>query len=352
MLTEAQDQLVQNMVVSGRHQNANEAVKANLGNVKPIGLTYDMTQTAPRLFASYSHDDQSHKDWVLNLSTRLVSNGVEVILDQWGMKLGGDLPRFMEMGLEDADRVLAICSGNYVEKANAGTGGTGYEKMILTHQLMTDLTTDRIIPVIRNNNLENPLPTFLSSRLYVDFRDDTDFEASYTKLLRNIHRQPIAPRPPLGKNPFAIADEDIEPRVQFSSERYVSAAMSGQVTFDYSNNNGRYVLGTGDMLFETAWSGGGSTAIHAYTDPPSIRSVALANDVGEISEIGNARLFDTTSRVRTPQLGEIVIWQNTAGYYLAIRILSLKSRIHGATTDEISFEYVIAPNKGADFKNL
>ena len=67
---------------------------------------------APRLFISYSHDDQAHKDWVLNLATRLVNNGVDVILDQWNMALGGDLPRFMETGLVDADRVLAICSAN------------------------------------------------------------------------------------------------------------------------------------------------------------------------------------------------------------------------------------------------
>ena len=72
----------------------------------------DVMPKAPRLFISYSHDDQAHKDWVLNLATRLVNNGVDVILDQWNMALGGDLPRFMETGLVDADRVLAICSAN------------------------------------------------------------------------------------------------------------------------------------------------------------------------------------------------------------------------------------------------
>jgi len=55
-------------------------------------------QEAPRLFISYSHDDQAHKDWVLMLATRLVANGVDVLLDQWDMRLGSDLPRFMENG--------------------------------------------------------------------------------------------------------------------------------------------------------------------------------------------------------------------------------------------------------------
>ena len=304
---------------------------------------------APRLFVSYSHDDQAHKDWVLSLSYRLVANGVDAVLDQWDMTLGGDLPRFMENGLVDADRVLAICSSSYVKKANQGLGGTGYEKMILTGQLMKNLTSDRIIPVIRNNTTENPLPTFLESKLFVDFRNDATFEEKYADLLRNIHGHPITPRPQLGPNPFIESIPDIEPRTAYSHTRYVSPALVGEVTFDYSNNNGRYVLGAGDMLFETAWSRGGSTSVHAYSDPPSIRNLALAIGVSKISEIKNARLFDTSSRVRSPHLNEIVVWENTEGYFLATQICSIKSRGHEASVDEIVFRYRIMPKRGFDF---
>src|SRR5450830_730146 len=69
-----------------------------------------MADNAPKVFVSYSHDSQEHKDWVLKLSTRLVANGVDIILDQWDLPLGGDLPRFMALGLTGADRVLAICT--------------------------------------------------------------------------------------------------------------------------------------------------------------------------------------------------------------------------------------------------
>lgn len=37
--------------------------------------------------------------------------------DQWDLYLGSDLPAFMESGLSEVDRVIAICSENYVEKA-------------------------------------------------------------------------------------------------------------------------------------------------------------------------------------------------------------------------------------------
>ncbi len=110
-----------------------------------------MTSPAPKVFVSYSHDTELHRDWVLRLATRLVANGVDIILDQWDLTLGSDLPRFMESGLTAADRVLAVCTSQYVEKANAGIGGVGYEKMILTAQIMKNITADRIIPIIRSN---------------------------------------------------------------------------------------------------------------------------------------------------------------------------------------------------------
>ena len=95
----------------------------------------------------------------------------------------------------------------------------------------------------------------------------------------------MAPRPPLGANPFAKAVSEIEPRLSLAPERYVSPALSGSVTFDYSNNNGRYALGAGDMLFETAWSGGGLTSIHAYTAPLPVSGRSRSRQVRRASQI-------------------------------------------------------------------
>jgi hypothetical protein len=308
-----------------------------------------MAPPVPRVFFSYSHDNESHKGWVLSLATRLVANGVEVVLDEWDLTLGSDLPRFMEGGLTSADRVVAVCTEPYVEKANSGKGGVGYEKMILTAQLIENITSDRVIPAIRANSLSTVVPTFLLTRVYVDFRDDLLYESKYAELLHDIHGQRVKPRPPLGPNPFTTFPVATPPLVSFGPARYVSPAPTGRITFDFSNNNGRYVLGAGDMAFETAWSGGSTASIHAYSDPPSIRSVALALGAKKIGEILDSSVYDTSSRVRTPGLGEIVVWQNTAGYYLATLVEALRSRSRGAAADEIVFSYAIAPNKSASF---
>ena len=306
--------------------------------------------TAPRVFVSYSHDSQEHKDWVLGLSTRLLKNGVDILLDQWDVTLGGDLPHFMETGLTAADRVLAICTPVYVAKANSGRGGVGYEKMILTAQLMASITADRIIPVVRGDSGTDVVPTFLASKRYIDFRDDAAFEARYAELLRDIHGERISPRPPLGPNPFKVGPlPAIDPRLSFSSDRYVSPGLAGEIVFDYSNNDGRYVVGAGDMAFETKWSSANNSSIHVYRVPPSIRTVALAVGATRIEDIVDATIYDTSSGSRTPQLGEIVVWQNSSGYYLATKIERAAARSHGAGRDEVVFTYKIAPSKSASF---
>jgi hypothetical protein len=310
----------------------------------------DMPSTAPRVFVSYSHDSDQFKNWVLKLADRLVRNGVDIILDQWDLKLGSDLPSFMEHGLTGANRVLAICTQRYIEKANAGEGGVGYEKMILTAQLMKGISTERIIPLIINNE-KAELPTFLGIRRYVNFREEAQYEFSYAELLRDIHGQQIMPRPELGQNPFETTKPRIEAVTAFSPERYRSPGMSGEVTFDYSNNEGRYVFGAGDMAFETNWSGASERSIHAYRGSPSTPSVALAVGANEINEIKDATQYDSSSRVRSPHLGEILVWQNTSGYYLATKVLEIKTRVPGQRDcfDAVRLGYRIAPNKSPSF---
>lgn len=154
-----------------------------------------MELTKPKLFISYSHDSEEHKAWVLKLATRLEQNGVHVILDQWDITLGSDLTLFMEQGLTSADRVLVICTEPYVAKANMQkSGGVGYEKMIISSQIMRELNSNRVIPVIVNNSLSEPVPTFVGARLRLSF-DAVDYENSYVELIHDLHGEKMKPRP-------------------------------------------------------------------------------------------------------------------------------------------------------------
>ena len=155
----------------------------------------------PKVFLSYSHDSQDHKKWVLDLAIRLRSNGVESIIDQWSLGPGDDLPSFMEKNLANSDHVLMICTEKYVKKANSGTGGVGYEKMIVTADLLRRIDSNKVIPLIRQEGT-HAVPTFLQSKLYIDFSREDQMELAFDDLARAIHGAPLYVAPPVSNNPL------------------------------------------------------------------------------------------------------------------------------------------------------
>jgi hypothetical protein len=104
---------------------------------------------APKAFISYSHDSPAHKAWVLKLGADLRANGIDVTLDQWDLAPGQDVSLFMQRGIAEADRVLMICSPTYVTKAEKGVGGVGYERLIVTAEVVASIDTSKFIPILR-----------------------------------------------------------------------------------------------------------------------------------------------------------------------------------------------------------
>lgn len=161
----------------------------------------------PVVFISYSHDSDLHKEWVRELASSLRDRyGIDVLLDQWEIGPGDDVPKFMEHSVRRARRVIMVCTEPYVRKADDGKGGAGYEAMIVTGELVADLGTRKFIPVMRQTGDKPTLPVCVSTRFYVDFSADALFEDKLEELARNIHQAPKFEKPPLGANPFANAN--------------------------------------------------------------------------------------------------------------------------------------------------
>ena len=158
---------------------------------------------APKVFVSYSHDSSDHKAWVLKLASDLRAQGIDVILDRWDLVAGQDVSMFMQKGIEGADRVLMICSADYVQKAEAGRGGVGYERLIVTAEVVQSIDTIKFIPILRANNDSKKVPQFMGPRLYIDFEDDAAYAVKLEELAREIHGAPALSKPPLGENPFS-----------------------------------------------------------------------------------------------------------------------------------------------------
>lgn len=127
--------------------------------------------------------------------------GVDAALDQWDLGPGDDIPHFMERNLAIADRVIMVCTEKYVEKANAGTGGVGYEKMIVTADLMKRVDSNKVIPIVRQDGT-HLVPVFLKSKLYLDFSREEQFEESFDDLTRSVHNAPLFVKPEISTSPF------------------------------------------------------------------------------------------------------------------------------------------------------
>lgn len=274
----------------------------------------------PKVFVSYSHDNEEHKEWVLKLSSHLINHGVDIILDQWDLRLGDNLPFFMENGLSESNLVLCICTDNYIEKANANRGGSGYEKKILSADLMKDGTQNYIIPIIRNNTKEKKTPTFLSGILYIDFQDDKHYFDSYRKLLERIFNEDIKIKPALGECPFKsdVISKNISYEIDINKIRFYNPIFEGKVSFDYKKNDGNYLIGTGEYQFQTHWSSAGRKNIHCYKD--NVKRLGYNPNFTEFPRKDEISKFDFSSRCHTVSEGQIIILENEYNKFLAIKV--------------------------------
>src|SRR3990167_891528 len=135
----------------------------------------------PKVFISYSHDSQEHKKWVLELAIKLRDNGIDATIDQWELTPGADIPLFVETHLKNSDYVIMVCTENYVKKSNSGIGGVGYEKMIVTADLMKNIDSKKVVPLIKQGGTQET-PTFLKTKMFLDFSRSDQFDFSFDEL--------------------------------------------------------------------------------------------------------------------------------------------------------------------------
>lgn len=162
----------------------------------------------PKIFISYSWTSDS---LVLELAQRLVSHGVDVVLDKWDLKEGQDKYAFMEQCVNNPEitRVLIVCDKAYAEKANNRTGGVGDETVIISSEIYGNVKQEKFIPIIaeRDEDGKGFVPTYIKTRIYIDLSNPDIYEAEYEKLLRNIYEKPQFVKPKLGKRPEWLDEE-------------------------------------------------------------------------------------------------------------------------------------------------
>lgn len=171
----------------------------------------------PKVFISYSWEDEEHIEWTKELANYLIKNGVDAHIDQYDLEIGDRLPQFMEREITNADYVLIICTPNYKEKANNRKSGVGYEGHIIAGELFKNQNEKKFIPIIRKGQIEECFPTYLIGKLGINFKNDDKFEESLKDLLATIYGQKSKPKlgsmPAFNKNIYSnkeyVEDEEI-----------------------------------------------------------------------------------------------------------------------------------------------
>lgn len=152
---------------------------------------------SPKVFLSYSWDDDTHKKWVRDFAVRLRGDGVDATLDRWGVAPGGQLPEYMECSVRENDFVLIVCTPKYKSRSDNRTGGVGYEGDIMTGEVLVQGNDQKFIPLLRGKEWETSAPSWLLGKYRIDFREEPYSEDSYHELLDYLFDQ-REKAPPLG----------------------------------------------------------------------------------------------------------------------------------------------------------
>jgi len=159
----------------------------------------------PTVFLSYSWDNEEHKNWILSLATKLIENGVKVLLDRYELGPGKNMLHFMDDAIKQADKVVMIFTPNYKLKADKREGGVGYEYSILNIDLYkTIASNNKYIPVLKEGTIENAIPDFIQQFIAIHMTDNYRFDEKINELLLAIYDKPLIEKPKLGKRPNFI----------------------------------------------------------------------------------------------------------------------------------------------------
>ena len=171
----------------------------------------NLDRKAPKAFVSYSWTDQDHKELVRSWADRLISDGIEVIIDMYDLKEGQDRFKFMERMVNDdtVSHVLVVCDREYREKADQRRRGVGTESQIISREVYENADQSKFIPLVRefDNDRNAILPTFFRSRIWIDFSSHNSVNENWEQLIRALYGKPLYTKPQMGPPPSYISND-------------------------------------------------------------------------------------------------------------------------------------------------
>ena len=161
----------------------------------------------PKVFISYSWDNDIHKDWIIMLTNNLRRQGIDANCDRGITQKGTiNLNRMMIENLRDNDFIIVVMTENYKERADEYKGGVGLETTFLGNYVLNN--PEKIIPIKRDcGSNDKIIPYYLNGLNYTDFSQDSKFDQSFIELLHRILKVDQVKLDPIGELP------QLEPKI-------------------------------------------------------------------------------------------------------------------------------------------
>lgn len=150
------------------------------------------TVQPPRVFISYSHDSEAHKDRVLQLADRLRRDGIDAVIDRYEPAPPDGWPHWMQEQIECADFVIMVCTEVYHRRVAKrelpckGLGGTWEGHLIYAEFYRAGASSRKFLPVVLQEDDQRFIPApFATLNRY-----SLACDAGYEHLLRSLTDTP------------------------------------------------------------------------------------------------------------------------------------------------------------------
>ena len=169
----------------------------------------------PKVFISYRRTNQTHQERVRSWADRLLGDGIDVVVDVYDLREGHDKYAFMERMVTDSSvsHVLVVSDQAYKERADGRVAGVGTESQIISREIYERVDQEKFIPIVCAFDDEGMpyLPTFLQSRIWINFSTSELVNRNWEQLVRLLYGKPQYRKPEPGIAPSFITNEPSVP---------------------------------------------------------------------------------------------------------------------------------------------
>lgn len=129
-------------------------------------------------------------------------------------------------------------------------------------------------------------------------------------------------------------------QMKLGASEITVATDRGWAEFDFKANGGKFTVRNKETEFVTRWSSCGADAVYAYKD--NVEMVGYKAGQRQIPySKDDFETFDWSHRTVTAHVGDVIVFMNHDGRFLAAKVMRVSDRERGADADLLHIEFRI-----------